>query len=57
MSTSQNEIKDIYSFFDKQVDPTSFSAVKISLASPEKIRSCNHETRFTDASRSFRRES
>lgn len=39
MSTSLTEIKDIYSFFDKQVDPTSFSAVKISLASPEKIRS------------------
>src|SRR6202167_3367994 len=39
MSTPQNENKDIYSFFDKQVDPTNFTAVKISIASPEKIRS------------------
>ena len=31
--------KDVYSFFDKPVDPLSFSAVKIGLASPERIRS------------------
>jgi len=35
-------MKDIYSFFDRQVDPTQFSAVKISLASPEKIRSWSY---------------
>jgi DNA-directed RNA polymerase subunit beta' len=31
-------MKDILSFFDKPKDPLSFSAIRISLASPEKIR-------------------
>ncbi|MBI5513178.1 MAG: DNA-directed RNA polymerase subunit beta' [Deltaproteobacteria bacterium] len=31
-------MKDIFSFFDKPKDPLSFSAIRISLASPEKIR-------------------
>ncbi len=31
-----------YSFFEKPKDPLNFSAVKISLASPEKIRSWSH---------------
>ena len=31
-------MKDIFSFFEKPKDPLSFSAIKISLASPEKIR-------------------
>lgn len=34
--------KDVYSFFDKPVDPLSFSAVKIGLASPERIRSWSY---------------
>jgi len=32
-------LKDLLNFFDKPTDPLSFSAIKISLASPEKIRS------------------
>ncbi len=32
-------MKDLLNFFDKPTDPLSFSAIKISLASPEKIRS------------------
>ncbi len=36
-------MEDIYfSFFEKPKDPLNFSAVKISLASPEKIRSWSH---------------
>jgi DNA-directed RNA polymerase subunit beta' len=36
-------LEDIYySFFEKPKDPLNFSAVKISLASPEKIRSWSH---------------
>ena len=31
-------MKDIFSFFEKPKDPVSFSAIRISLASPEKIR-------------------
>src|SRR6187397_3069667 len=31
-------MKDIFSFFEKPKDPLSFSAIRISLASPEKIR-------------------
>src|SRR5213596_2317262 len=31
-------MKDIFSFFEKPKDPLSFSAMRISLASPEKIR-------------------
>jgi len=36
-------LEDVYfSFFEKPKDPVNFSAVKISLASPEKIRSWSH---------------
>ncbi len=36
-------MEDVYhSFFEKPKDPVNFSAVKISLASPEKIRSWSH---------------
>jgi len=36
-------LEDVYfSFFEKPKDPLNFSAVKISLASPEKIRSWSH---------------
>src|ERR1700728_551803 len=33
---------DIFSFFEKPKDPLSFSAIRISLASPEKIREWSH---------------
>jgi DNA-directed RNA polymerase subunit beta' len=35
-------VKDIFSFFEKPKDPLSFSAIRISLASPEKIREWSH---------------
>jgi DNA-directed RNA polymerase subunit beta' len=35
-------VKDIFSFFEKPKDPLSFSSIKISLASPEKIREWSH---------------
>ncbi len=35
-------MKDMFSVFEKQKDPLSFSAIKISLASPEKIREWSH---------------
>lgn len=35
-------MEDIYSFFAKPKDPSSFNAVKISLVSPEKIREWSH---------------
>ena len=35
-------MKDLLNFFDKPTDPLSFNAVKISLASPEKIRSWSY---------------
>ncbi|QQR91671.1 MAG: DNA-directed RNA polymerase subunit beta' [Myxococcales bacterium] len=35
-------MKDIFSFFEKPKDPTAFSAIRISLASPEKIREWSH---------------
>jgi DNA-directed RNA polymerase subunit beta' len=35
-------LEELYSFFTKPKDPSSFSAVKISLASPEKIREWSH---------------
>ncbi len=35
-------MKDLLNFFDKPKDPLSFTAVKISLASPEKIRSWSY---------------
>src|SRR5690606_22842134 len=34
----QSVMRDIFSFFEKPKDPLSFSAIRISLASPEKIR-------------------
>ena len=35
-------VKDIFSFFEKPKDPLMFSAIQISLASPEKIREWSH---------------
>ncbi|MCB9637408.1 MAG: DNA-directed RNA polymerase subunit beta' [Myxococcales bacterium] len=35
-------MKDIFSFFDKPKDPLSFRAIRISLASPSKIRELSH---------------
>src|SRR6187455_2744512 len=35
-------MKDIFSFFEKPKDPLSFTAIRISLASPEKIRQWSH---------------
>src|SRR5688572_19768121 len=35
-------MKDIFSFFEKPKDPLSFSSIRISLASPEKIREWSH---------------
>jgi len=35
-------LKDLLNFFDKPTDPLSFNAIKISLASPEKIRSWSY---------------
>jgi len=35
-------LNDLLNFFDKPTDPLSFSAIKISLASPEKIRSWSY---------------
>jgi DNA-directed RNA polymerase subunit beta' len=35
-------LEELYSFFTKPKDPSSFNAVKISLASPEKIREWSH---------------
>ena len=35
-------MKDLLNFFDKPTDPLSFSAIKISIASPEKIRSWSY---------------
>ncbi len=35
-------MKDIFSFFEKPKDPLSFSAIRIALASPEKIRQWSH---------------
>ncbi len=35
-------MRDIFSFFEKPKDPLSFSAIRISLASPEKIREWSH---------------
>ncbi len=37
-----NALKDIFSFFDKPKDPLSFRAIRISLASPSKIRELSH---------------
>src|SRR4030088_1823531 len=35
-------MKDIFNFFEKPKDPLSFSAIRISLASPDKIREWSH---------------
>src|SRR6188474_943846 len=35
-------MRDIFSFFEKPKDPLTFSAIRISLASPEKIREWSH---------------
>ncbi|MEQ8280080.1 MAG: DNA-directed RNA polymerase subunit beta' [Deltaproteobacteria bacterium] len=35
-------MKDIFNFFEKPKDPLSFSAIRISIASPEKIREWSH---------------
>ena len=35
-------MKDIFSFFEKPKDPLSFSAIRIGIASPEKIREWSH---------------
>ena len=35
-------VKDIFNFFEKPKDPLSFSAIRISLASPDQIRSWSH---------------
>src|SRR5471030_2485965 len=35
-------MKDIFNFFEKPKDPRSFSAIRIALASPEKIREWSH---------------
>jgi DNA-directed RNA polymerase subunit beta' len=35
-------VKDIFIFFEKPKDPLSFAAIKIALASPEKIREWSH---------------
>ena len=35
-------MKDIFSFFEKPKDPVSFNAIRVSIASPEKIREWSH---------------
>jgi DNA-directed RNA polymerase subunit beta' len=35
-------VKDIFSFFEKPKDPVNFNAIRVSLASPEKIREWSH---------------
>jgi DNA-directed RNA polymerase subunit beta' len=35
-------VKDIFNFFEKPKDPLSFSAIQISIASPQKIREWSH---------------
>jgi DNA-directed RNA polymerase subunit beta' len=35
-------VKDIFSFFEKPKDPLSFSAIRIGIASPDKIREWSH---------------
>jgi DNA-directed RNA polymerase subunit beta' len=38
----ESPVKDIFNFFEKPKDPLSFSAIRISLASPDKIRQWSH---------------
>ncbi len=40
--TLNENAKDVYSFFEKPLDPLTFNAVKIGLASPERIRSWSY---------------
>ena len=40
--TFGGSVKDIFNFFEKPKDPLSFSAIRISLASPDKIRQWSH---------------
>ena len=40
--TEEMPMKDIFNFFEKPKDPRSFSAIRIMLASPEKIREWSH---------------
>ena len=35
-------MKDIFNFFEKPKDPLSFNAIRIQLASPEKVRDWSH---------------
>ena len=35
-------MKDIFSFFEKPKDPVNFNAIRVSIASPEKIREWSH---------------
>jgi len=35
-------VKDIFSFFEKPKDPENFNAIRVSMASPEKIREWSH---------------
>ena len=35
-------MKDIFSFFEKPKDPVNFNAIRVSMASPEKIRDWSH---------------
>ena len=41
-TNTETTMKDIFNFFEKPKDPLSFSAIRISLASPEKIREWSH---------------
>ena len=42
-------MKDIFNFFEKPKDPRSFSAIRIMLASPEKIRSLGLNIELLDS--------
>ena len=41
-SLKEGTLKNIFSFFEKPKDPLSFSAIRIGIASPEKIREWSH---------------
>lgn len=42
VGSQEATLKDIFSFFEKPKDPLSFSAIRIGIASPEKIREWSH---------------
>ena len=42
VQVTEADVKDIFNFFEKPKDPLSFAAIRISLASPEKIRQWSH---------------